>query len=674
MNGGEMAEKSGGEICSFTSKWEDDYVCGQEIYKDKFCIFHHPEVEGKETEFNKTLDKYIEEVEKQDKPEYKFIGFVFPKVSFKGKIFSGSADFCGSQFSGDANFRESQFSGYAKFEFCQFSGEANFYNSQFCGYANFMYSQFSRKGDFMESQFSRTVAFSGSQFSSEAYFISSQFSEIAYFSAVQFSENAEFFKSQFSGYAKFFKSQFFGDAKFMESQFSGKADFMESQFSGKADFRESQFTGKADFRESQFTGEADFSGSQFLQRAEFNSVEFHGEVLINEAYMNFLKNMDSPKNGQGISFEGTVLEETHFWGINRLEGYSFRNAFLLSLNLAKREIINCDFTGAVIGAVHTQGWKPDKATLDNTKYIYTEYTVEEEVDEEGKTLQACKPVETSRVPARENFGEGYSKDFTLADYLKEPFKWSFAINLPGSIRSGIISYLQFFSEFMSVTHDTKVEIMTRQEGGAVRVEFMADTEEIKQEIKSVFEEYMNNATKDFDDLHFDFKVKGISETELRLFKMEYEEHIYRFKKALEKKELLLDIEKDRRKEILWMVERLTQNPAQLLQPTGGTTIGNNAAVTFSYGNNATIQTVTNIEASQSLKDLIALINDSDLPEKQKSIEAAETLQGMVEDKDNPDLREDIKKNIDILNGTIKLGEGLSKHIPTALNAIINFFT
>jgi len=35
----------------------------------------------------------------------------------------------------------------------------------------------------------------------------------------------------------------------------------------------------------------------------------------------------------------------------------------------------------VIDALHTRGWKPDAKTLSNTKYIYTDYTVEEIIDE-----------------------------------------------------------------------------------------------------------------------------------------------------------------------------------------------------------------------------------------------------------------------------------------------------
>ena len=55
--------------------------------------------------------------------------------------------------------------------------------------------------------------------------------------------------------------------------------------------------------------------------------------------------------------DGAVLHTAQIWENERLSYYSFRDAFLLSVNLSGKEITDCDFTGAIFKAVLTVGWK-----------------------------------------------------------------------------------------------------------------------------------------------------------------------------------------------------------------------------------------------------------------------------------------------------------------------------
>ncbi|MGN7610690.1 hypothetical protein ACQZV8_01245 [Magnetococcales bacterium HHB-1] len=123
-----------------------------------------------------------------------------------------------------------------------------------------------------------------------------------------------------------------------------------------------------------------------------------------------------------------------------LEKCDFRDAFLISLSLAEKKLIDCDFTGAVFDAVQTRGWEPDEATLKNTKYIYTNFK-KKKVVENGRESVVYEKDKNSRVPAGDGvFGEGDYQDFRLDDYLKEPYTWSFAQKFPDEIRSSVVNY------------------------------------------------------------------------------------------------------------------------------------------------------------------------------------------------------------------------------------------
>src|SRR5688572_17345177 len=63
----------------------------------------------------------------------------------------------------------------------------------------------------------------------------------------------------------------------------------------------------------------------------------------------FLKKLDCRR----ANMDGAVLHTAQVWENPRLENYSFRNAFLISVNLADKQLIDRDFTGAVFKAVLT---------------------------------------------------------------------------------------------------------------------------------------------------------------------------------------------------------------------------------------------------------------------------------------------------------------------------------
>ena len=593
-----MVDSNQSSRCQYSYKKDGETVqCSHSVWKNGYCIFHHQDVAAKQGKFDKALQEYIELCEQENSiNRYDFHGFIFPQISFAKKEFiklvdfsssqfrgdayfsssqfRGDAYFSESQFSGNAYFSESQFSGDAYFSSSQFRGDAYFSSSQFSGGADFRSSQFSGDADFRSSLFSGYTSFSSSQFSGGAYFSESQFRGDAYFRSSQFRGDAYFRSSQFRGDADFSSSQFRGDASFSESQFSGNASFSESQFSSGVSFSSSQFRGYASFSSSQFNGDADFSESQFSSDTDFNEstfkeivrfqqssfekrlqmkgAAFHNEVQMNQARISFVKNLQTA----GVQFEGSVLEETHFWGIDTLDGYSFRNAFLLSLSLAGKKIINCDFTGAVIGAVHTLDWQPDEQTLAKTKYIYSDYSVELK---DGKKVYHANL--DSRVPADGHFGESEHKDFTLAKYLLEPHKWSFALDLPAAFRTSVINYIQFFHDFIRMTEDVEIQILTKPEGSKIRVEFQTETEEQKALVQNKFKDYLESG-KQGVDFNNDLQLKGsASDVEKQLFLIEYKSQIRNLQDKLEHTQLLLQQET----QLLEQEKKITQLQDKLLK-------------------------------------------------------------------------------------------------------------
>jgi len=222
----------------------------------------------------------------------------------------------------------------------------------------------------------------------------------------------------------------------------------------------------------------------FIDRALFIDTKFHGILVLDNANIRLIDKLQV----KGVSLDGAIIEEANFWRVKRLEGYSFKDSFLLSISFADREIIDCDFTGALFDAVHTRGWKPDDLTIKKTKYIYTDYESDEAT---GK----LKVIEDSRVPASGNFGEGENKGFDITDFLKDRFKWSRSISVPIHLRTAVQNYIKFFEDFMKISEGIDVEVHTKIEGERLRVEFLTETRKDKESIEGYFQEYLKKANE-----------------------------------------------------------------------------------------------------------------------------------------------------------------------------------
>ncbi len=493
--------------------------CTHPVYKDGFCIFHHPDIEGKKDLFHKALEDFIKKCESDDRIRgYDFTGFQFPEISFVNKKFIKYTDFSGSIFSGVAIFDKNTF-----------SGDAYFNGSKFSGYTIFI-----------GSTFSRDAIFSRSKFSGDTYFRGSKFSRDAYFKNIKFFRDSDFSENTFSEFAYFTGSKFSRKAYFRESRFLKDAVFIGSAFSGYTDFKGSIFSRDAVFIDNKFFNNTDFIGTFFYNKTDFSGTVFRSFINFNESYIKMLKDI----NGQGINFERTVIEESVFWNINELEGYSFKNSFLLSISFADKELINCDFTGAVLDAVRTRGWKPDEATVSNTKYIYTDYEIEMELDENGLERKNYKAKEESRIPADGNFGEGDNIGFTIRDYLLEPYKWSYALNAPSVLRTAVINYVHFFTDFIRTTEGKDIEFNTKREGNKIRVEFSTGTKEDKVLLDEKFKEYVNNINKRFEDIKFDFRNPAVSDIEKSILISDYKAQIAILQNKVETTELLYNQQKE----------------------------------------------------------------------------------------------------------------------------------
>ena len=251
--------------------------------------------------------------------------------------------------------------------------------------------------------------------------------------------------------------------------------------------------------------QADFEDTEFYKRVEFNNAVFEDEVSFLNSKFSFLKNLETSGDGK-LDFQGALLEECHFRDQKTFQNVSFQDAFLLSLNLRNKEIKECDFTGAVFAAVNTQGWKVDDATLEATKYIYTDYELIQEANEEGNQKTVYRAVESSRVPADGSF----DKDFTFADYLKEPVKWSHTIPLLPHLSTEVQNYLNFFKEYLLTLDDIEVQLHARKEGKKIRLEFSTYNPDDKTKIEERLQEYIANLGRPHDDPH----IHGLGNKEL----------------------------------------------------------------------------------------------------------------------------------------------------------------
>ena len=421
------------------------------------------------------------------------------------------------------------------------------------------------------SLFTSNTVISKCTFAGSLLLTGSTFAESVLFRQVHFLKKAKLMKCTFQRAS--FSDCTFQRVLFTRSNFNDVAHFSGIKFQGTAEFRLTRFLSDAYFRANRFLDMAMFYGSVFRGRLDFRWSIFVNELEMDGCTIGLLKNVDAPK----MSFDNATFEAAPFWKTSKLERYSFRESFLFSMNLANKEIVDCDFTGAVFKAVLTQGWKPDMRTIKNTHYIYTDYEIVQTQDVNNDTVREYKRLEESRVPAEGVFGQGEHLHFTIADYLKEPLKWSLALNVPAQFRTAVLNYIQFFTDFMKVTEGVSLEIRTRQEGSKLRVEFMTDTEDDKELVQARFEEYRENTTKEFTALDVRFNSDA-SPVEKELFKIRYEHTINSLKTELSYTQRLLQKEEEknalqeRYSSLLREASVFSREPARLLMPAGEPTL------------------------------------------------------------------------------------------------------
>ena len=436
-------------------------------------------------------------------------------ADFNKVTFSGSATFTGTAFKGDASFIETVFTEDASFREATFTGSADFSRVRFLEEASFSGTEFSGRADLRDTKFSASASFGSAKFLGNANFNSVEFLGSANFVGTRFSGRASFRTAKFTGNADFSGVRFLGNADFSSAKFSGRASYGSARFSGRASFGSAKFLGSANFSYNVFSGSANFGGTKFKKKTYFNVAIFHDEVNFERASFTFLK---QPPISAGkdehkpISLEGAVLEAAHLWEIDTLTHYIFKEAFLLGVSLAGKSLKNCDFTGAVMKRVFTDGWQLDEATIKSTKYIYTDYKKEEQTDEDGNTKEVYVALEESRVPADGFFGKGSNAGFTIKEYFHRPYEWNYALDLPPELRLTAINAIQFFREYAENAKNEPLELETRKEGGKIRVTFQVESEEKRGRIEELFQEYVAKLLR-LEGFVVEFENDGLTEEE-----------------------------------------------------------------------------------------------------------------------------------------------------------------
>lgn len=418
--------------------------------------------------------------------------------------------------------------------------------------------------DFRSAIFTGPAEFRGSTFLSQADFHTAQFTRSAGFFGVYFESVTRFLGVKFNGRTIFSGSKFIGTTTFHGCKFHDFSAFQSAKFDRNLTFHANEFQADADFRMAIFYEGADFHETSFGARLDFQGARFHGELRLSNTHITYLKKLHCYR----ANLRGAILHTTQIWENDTLANYDFRDAFLLSVNLSGKRILNSDFTGSVFRSVLTIGWRPDRRTLENTQFIYTDYTTTEEIGPNGVKIRAYAPVSSSRVPAEGNFGQGEHQDFTLYNYLHEPARLNIALSVPPVLRTAVLNYLNLFSDFLKVTQGIPIELRTRLEGSKLRVEFLANSEEDLSVVRESFNEYQKNADLDFEQLklRIQFSVQTTAlERELFLMKMESQLNLLRTELSYTR---ALLSKSEEHQALLKQVAEATRTPTRLLNPIG----------------------------------------------------------------------------------------------------------
>ena len=411
--------------------------------------------------------------------------------------------------------------------------------NQFSDFTGFIFPPMENLGFWLrgeENVFTNVVSFRDATFKGRANFDNIIFHNNISFNNVSFEEQVSFTNTVFNGSLSLREITIQKGCNMSSAQFNGNlsVNIHESHFQGGLwmanscintgmHFGSCSFGKSADFTDSKIDAPISFYNCDFQSKTLLNGVIFNDEISFKNNTISFLKS-NSIKNGFDLS--GSVLKESHFYRLDTFESVLFNNTFLLSLNLTNKTVINCNFTGAVISGLITKGWQPDAATLQNTKYIYTDYEIEQQIQEDGEVKQVYVAIPESRIPSEGEFGVGEHEDFTIADYLRDPIKWSYALPLPKEIRTGFLNYIKFFEDFLHTTENEEIEIRTVREGSKVRVEFITDDLDKKTFIQEKFGQYMDNVLhKDPSHLTIDFSRSEADQFEKEKLVLKYENRI-----------------------------------------------------------------------------------------------------------------------------------------------------
>nr|VFK12317.1 MAG: Uncharacterized protein YjbI, contains pentapeptide repeats [Candidatus Kentron sp. LPFa] len=493
-------------------------------------------------------------------------------VAFRKCEIRATCDFSSTKFYTEASFSSTTFKGAANFRFAEFKEKASFRKSEFAGTANFKETESDKEIDFKECQFMKSADFFGAKFEKLVSFRQSIFYEECTLKQVVFDGEVSAESSKFKDNLLAEKSRFNGKADFSKSTFRKKIDFPDSRFFAEARFSDSyfhrdlvldrgRFEGRALFQDCVFTGNLFARYCEFSEPTEFQGAQFHNELDFTGTKFAFMKNsMEKTESNAGVRFYRAILEDSHFWGTDIIDGYSFEDAFLLSLNLSNKQIKNCNFTGAVVSGVNTRNWSLDETTKQNTKYVYSDYKVERVIENnEEKTIY--KPDEDSIVPAEGHFGEGEHENYTIQEYLKSLCVWSLSLRVPPTLRKAFLDYIHFFSEYVRATEMVDVEIRTRREGKKLRVEFVTETEDEKKLVQDVFPRFLSTARPGLgSDLEFLIRDPDMTQQERDGLIKDHDAEIANFRQRLTSKSELLENEKEKNALLLEFIKRLESHP------------------------------------------------------------------------------------------------------------------
>ena len=162
--------------------------------------------------------------------------------------------------------------------------------------------------------------------------------------------------------------------------------------------------------------------------------------------------------------------------------------------------------------------------------------------------------------------------------MRDPIKWSFALSIPKQIRTAILNYIQFFTDFMDVTQNIEVGVLTYKEGQKIRVEFLTENVEDQQKVQECFQHYLLQVQEeDLDqlDVNCRFKNKLVDQLEWKKFIGDNNRQIRNLQSELENTELFLEQQKQLNYERgksqaleqeIARIQTLRNHPQQLLPP------------------------------------------------------------------------------------------------------------